>query len=723
MRHDHFLTESWSAVNDVFALPSRLAAKSVPELVADDARHLDRVATAIEHMIDDLAERLDAARRAPGRSGQAAYERDAEIRRLSGRLRVLRRFGLDVCLGRMVHDSGEITYVGRVGVSDTAGERLLVDWRSPAAEPFFGATHANPMGLVSRRRYRWARGRVTDYWDEVFAGLEQHAVLDEQSAFLASLGEARTSRMRDVLATIQSDQDAIIRAPSRGTLVVDGGPGTGKTVVALHRAAYLVYHEPHLEGRGGVLFVGPHRPYLDYVGDVLPQLGEDGVRTCTLTDLVPEGAEVRPERDPEVARLKSAGRLLEAIEPAVAFYEEPPAEPMTVELGRLEITVEPADWVEAFAGPEPGTPHNEAREEVLDALCEIVADKVSADGVAHALRRHAPLLAALDRAWPLVEAGDLVGDLWTVPAYLRRCAPWLTPEELRALRREVPDAWTVEDLPFLDAARARLGDASAAARRRRERLSFERERAAKHRVLEEMLEADHDKEGVVWMLVNEDGFEDAVVESRVHEERPQDPLAGPFAHVVVDEAQELTEAQWRMLVRRCPSRSFTVVGDRAQAHAGFGEAWADRLARVGLDGAEVRTLTISYRTPEPVMRAAEPVIRAVLPSVNVPVAVRPGGSPVRHGRVAELDAILTAWLAAHDDGVACVVAPPHASPPSPPSAISDGRVRFVSPELVKGLEFDLVVLLAPSTWGEGTRAAVDRYVAMTRATDQLMILD
>jgi DNA helicase IV len=195
--------------------------------------------------------------------GQAALDRDLEIHRLTARLRVLRRFGLDLCVGRMVHaDSPVPVYVGRLGLKDGSGRRLLVDWRSPAAEPFFGATHANPMGLASRRRYRWARGRISDYWDEVFTpgGLTGHAALDDQSAFIASLGASRSDRMLDVLGTIAADQDAVIRAGSSGALVVDGGPGTGKTVVALHRSAYLLYSDPRLaRRRGGVLFVGRHR--------------------------------------------------------------------------------------------------------------------------------------------------------------------------------------------------------------------------------------------------------------------------------------------------------------------------------------------------------------------------------------------------------------------------------------------------------------------------------
>ena len=276
-----------------FDLPDHLAAKADPALVARDERHFAAVADCLRQSIDDLSDRLRAERRAPGGAGQRALDRDLEVHRLTARLRTLRRFGRDLCLGRIVGPDDEPVYVGRLGLTDSAGRRLLVDWRSPAAEPFFGATHANPMGLARRRRYRWTRGRISDYWDEVFTpdGLAGRAALDDQSAFIASLGSARSARMRDVLGTLQADQDAIIRAGSRGALVVDGGPGTGKTVVALHRAAYLLHSDPRLgPRRGGVLFIGPHQPYLSYVEDVLPSLGEEGVQTCTLRDLVPEGA-------------------------------------------------------------------------------------------------------------------------------------------------------------------------------------------------------------------------------------------------------------------------------------------------------------------------------------------------------------------------------------------------------------------------------------------------
>ena len=716
-----------------FDLPDRLAAKADPALIAGDERHFAAIAESLEQSIADLSGRLDAERKAPGGIGQEALDRDLEIHRLTARLRVLRRFGLDLCLGRIVRaDHPDPVYVGRLGLTDRAGRRLMVDWRSPAAEPFFGATHANPMGLASRRRYRWTRGRISDYWDEVFTseGLESRVALDDQSAFIASLGSSRSPRMRDVLGTIQADQDAIIRAGSRGALVVDGGPGTGKTVVALHRTAYLLYSDPRLgHRRGGVLFVGPHQPYLAYVGDVLPSLGEEGVQTCTLRNLVAEGATAMVEADPEVARLKSSADLVKAIEPAVRFYEKPPAQGMTVETHWSDIWLSADDWAEAFDAADPGTPHNEARDEILAALVGILIDSIDTDSPADLLRRslrqNRELLTALNRAWPLIEAADLVADLWSVPAYLRLCAPWLGPGEVRRLQREDAQAWTVSDLPLLDAARQRLGDPQASRRKRQHDaiVAAERERMAS--VVDNLIEvarraADDDEygTGLVTMLRGED-FQDALVDEAALPDTEPDRLAGPFAHIVVDEAQELTDAEWQMLLLRCPSRSFTIVGDRAQARHGFTESWRERLERIGLDQIRLASLSINYRTPEEVMAEAEPVIRAVLPDANVPTSIRSTGVPVRHGSVSELDSILDTWLAAHDEGIACVIAEP---PFVENTARATSRVRSLTPELSKGLEFDLVVLIDPESFGPGIEGAVDRYVAMTRPTQQLVIL-
>jgi DNA helicase IV len=723
-----------------FDLPSRLSAKADPALIAADEQHFAAIAQSLQQSIAELSHRLDAERKAPGGIGQKALDRDVEIHRLTARLRLLRRFGLDLCLGRMVSaaspegdDPGAVSpepvYVGRLGLTDSAGRRLLVDWRSPAAEPFFGATHANPMGLASRRRYRWARGRISDYWDEVFTpdGLEGHAALDDQSAFVASLGANRSDRMRDVLGTIAADQDAIIRAGSRGALVVDGGPGTGKTVVALHRAAYLLYSDPRLgHNRGGVLFVGPHQPYLAYVSDVLPSLGEEGVQTCTLRDLVAEGATAAAaEADPQVARLKSSADLVKAIDAAVRFYEKPPATGMTVETHWSDIWLDPADWAEAFAAAEPGTPHNEARYQVWEELLTILTDKhghddVPADQLRRSLQRNEGLRTTFSRAWPLLEATDLVGDLWTVPAYLRACAPWLSPADVRLLQRRDAQAWTESDLPFLDAARDRLGDPDVAQRKRRQAAAAAAEREQMARVVDNLIEAADEEYGfgLVTMLRHQD-LQEALVDEAALPSADRDLLAGPFAHIIVDEAQELTDAQWQMLLLRCPSRSFTIVGDRAQARHGFPETWAERLRRIGLGQITVASLAINYRTPEEVMAEAEPVIRAVLPDANVPASIRSSGIPVRHGPASDLVPVLDAWLAAHPDGIACVIGDPLSLEST---ARATSRVRSLTPELAKGLEFDLVVLIDPESFGTGIEGAVDRYVAMTRATQQLVIL-
>jgi DNA helicase IV len=708
-----------------FDLPDNLCAKADPALIAGDERHFAAIAESLEQVDADLTNRLDAERKAPGGVGQQAMDRDLEIHRLTARRRALRRFGLDLCLGHIVGtDAPEPVYVGRLGLTDSAGRRLLVDWRSPVAEPFFGATHANPMGLASRRRYRWTRGRISDYWDEVFTadGFDGHAAsLDDQSAFIATLGGSRSARMRDVLGTIQADQDAIIRAGSPGALVVDGGPGTGKTVVALHRTAYLLYSDPRLgHRRGGVLFVGPHQPYLAYVADVLPSLGEEGVQTCTLRDLVAEGAAATVETDPQVARLKSSANLVTAIEAAVRFYEEPPTGPMTVTIEGADLRLSAEDWAEAFEAAETGIPHNEARDLIWEELLTILIDKYDGDDspdlVRKSLLRNKELLTTFNRAWPLLEAADLVGDLWSVPAYLRRCAPWLGPEDVRTLQRPDAQAWTESDLPLLDAARQRLGDPEAARRQRRHKAALAAERERMVTVVDDLLTAEDSREPMVNLRRD---VQAAVVDETVLPATDLDRLTGPFAHIVVDEAQELTDAQWQMLLLRCPSRSFTIVGDRAQARHGFTESWQERLERIGLDRITLATLTINYRTPEEIMAEAEPVIRAVLPDANVPTSIRSGGVPVVHGSVSELGQILDTWLTAHADGIACVIAT---------HDIDDGtlratsRVRSLTPELSKGLEFDLVVLIDPETFGTGIEGAVDRYVAMTRATQQLVIL-
>ncbi|MDL9948353.1 RNA polymerase recycling motor ATPase HelR [Gordonia sp. ABSL11-1] len=711
------------STRSAFHLTESRSAKVDPRLIAADDDRFAAITTSLQTSIADLTDRLDALQKARGGHGKEAVERDLEIHQTNARLRTLRRFSVDLCLGRFVPADGtEPVYIGRVGLTDRNGRQLLIDWRTPAAEPFFAATHADPMGVASRRRYRWSYGRITDYWDEALTpGVDtDDLALDDDSAFIAGLPAGRSPRMRDVLGTIAADQDAIIRAGSRGALVVDGGPGTGKTVVALHRAAYLLYADPRLAGnRGGVLVVGPHEPYLGYVADVLPSLGEEGVRTCTLRDLLPEGDTATTESDDAVARVKSSATMVGAIEPAVRFYEEPPTESFVVETPWADVTLRPADWAEAFDAPEAGTSHNDGRDVVWAALVARVADKLDAEvpltEVGRALSENNDLARAFTLAWPLLEPTDIVADLWSVPAFLRMCVPGMSADDVRTLQRPEPYAWTESDLPLLDAARQRIGDPDASSRRRRRAATLSAERARMDDVVGDLLDSNvhDDGEGVMSMLRGQDLRNSLVDQTAAPGEEP-DALAGPFAHIIVDEAQELTDADWQMLLSRCPSRSFTIVGDRAQARRGFTETWASRLSRVGITRVSMASLSVNYRTPEEVMAVAAPVIRAALPDANVPTSIRTSGLPVRRGRSAERDAIVGRWLADNDEGTACVI--------GDPSFVERPRVRSLSPTHAKGLEFDLVVLVEPDDFGAGIDGAVDRYVAMTRTTRELVVL-
>lgn len=730
--------------DEIFALPPRLRAKATDALIGDDRRHFARVAAALAQTRADAEVRLAAARRAPAGSGQRALERDLDVQRLSARARVLGRFGVDVCIGKMVDVEGRASYIGRFGLADDDEDRLLTDWRAPASEPFFAASVLHPMGLALRRRYRWSGGRIVDYWDEVFAadGVDHSAALDDESAFIASLGAGRSAKMRDVLATIQTDQDAIIRAGARGARVVDGGPGTGKTVVALHRAAYLLYADPTLAGAGGLLFVGPHRPYVDYVDDVLPGLGEDGALVCAIGDLVPDAGPVGREEDPAVRRAKESAVLVDGIEAAVRLWQRPPGRTLAIDTAWGDVVIGPAEWAEIFEADD-GAAHNTVRAQAWERLIDLLTERVDdlatpaddrwSDGwgdasrprerdfdaygrdagqeesVREALESDEAIRAAFDRMWPLLDPDALLRGLLSSADMLRRCASGLGEAGIRALV-DAPAAWTDVDGPLRDAARFAVGDPRAhvrAERARREAAAEERVRAD---VIGDLIAADDGDLKIMSMLRGQD-LRRTLARRDV---APDDVLAGPFGHIVVDEAQELTAAQWRMVLRRCPSRSLTIVGDRAQARAGFAESWTERLSRIGVDRVTVSTLGVNYRTPEEVMEVAGPVIRAALPDANVPVSIRRTGVPVRRARRDELSTILDAWEERSPDGTAVVIGDADAPPRE--------RVRVLTPELVKGLEFDLVVIVDPESFGPGLTGAVDRYVAMTRATQQLVLL-
>lgn len=707
---------------DPFHLPPSSRHKSASALIDADRAHFLRIAHALQSQREETESRLTAARQTHAGPGGTAVDRDLEIRRLSGRLRLLDRFGLDLCLGRMTPSDGSAPlYIGRSGLAADDGTRLLTDWRTPAAEPYFAATMENPRGISSRRRYRWSDGRITDYWDEALTaeGFSDPDALDDQSAFIASLGSDRSARMRDVLSTIQADQDAIIRTPSPGALVVDGGPGTGKTVVALHRAAHLLYAEPRLtHGGGGMLLVGPNSHYLSYVEDVLPSLGEDSVRLSTLRDLVPEGRDAVSETDPRVAHLKATLDPVAMTDAAAAAHERPPQRALRLESPWADLWLGREEWAEAFSAAETSSAHNDARDEVWEELLEMLSDQTGDDDVPpHAVRRwlrqDEELTGMFVRAWPLLSPASIVRRFWSDPYFLAHCAPSLTAEENAILQRETHEAWTVADLPFLDAARRRIGDPEATrAEHRRQAVIASAQDQMSH-VVDHLIEDDDSEMKVMSILKGQDA-RNVLIGVDAPPVSPPDELAGPFAHIVIDEAQELSDAEWRMLLARCPSRSLTIVGDRAQARHGFTESWAERLERVGLREVRVAHLGVNYRTPAEVMTAAAPVIQAAIPDANVPRSVRDSGIPVREATTTALEGILDDWLATHAQGIACVIGAPSFTPTA--------RVRALTPEGAKGLEFDLVVLVDPEQFGDGVTGAVDRYVAMTRATQELVIL-
>jgi hypothetical protein len=686
----------------------RFSATALASL-ADDAAHLDAVLGVVASHVRDLRDRLAELRRLEVPAGAARLQRDLEIESAVGRVRALTRLGDEICLGRFDRADGGRVYVGRLGLRGGDGAPLLVDWRTPAAEPFFAATLREPRGVVRRRRFRWARGAVVDAWDEwldLDGPQEQTGLQDATSAFLAGLAASRTGRMRSALTTLQADQDAIIRADARGVVIVDGGPGTGKTVVALHRAAYLAFAR-----QDAVLYVTKHPRLAAYVQDVLPSLGEDDVPVASLDELYAERA-TRADPQPALSRLKGDRRMVTAVERAVAFFQDLPGAPVVAELARGEVVVRPEHWREALASCGEAQ-HVPRRRELLAAVGELLSEPEVA--------RSPAVVGALRATWPDLTPEGVVHDLLTHRALLARCAPDLTPDERAAIRADAVghDGWHPSDLPLLDVARQRLGldpveeisPVELATRRAAARESVARMR--------ELADADN-----AYLYLLSDG-EDGLVDTADLLEPASAPLPRRlgergFGHVVVDEAQDLTTAEWQVLLWRCPSRSFTVVGDRAQSRAPFRESWEQRMADVGLPRARVLRLSVNYRTPAVLMEPAAAVITAARPDVLVPDAIRTDGRPLELERV-DGDADLVAQAVARavelrGDGTAGVVLHPDRPRPAAPTGVT-----FYAPQDLHGLEMDAVVVVEPAElFGDDDAAAL--YVTLTRATQAVVVL-
>ena len=699
---------------------------ATPELAKDieqDQQRLEDIAARIQRLRSEAVERIAA--RGKDRAGtlQQSLQRDVELNELAARLRQLDLMGPHACLGFMqLAQTGERLYIGRVGLSDSHGRQLMVDWRTPAAEPFFAATHEKNFGLSMRRRYRWRRQLITGYWDEVFdsAQLPAHSRLDDHSSFLASLGSKRSPKMQDVLSTIQSDQDAVIRSSSQGALVVDGGPGTGKTVVALHRAAYLLYADQRLRSqRGRVLVVSPHEAYSSYVSDILPNLGEEDVLISTLSNIVSIGGDLPAEEDPEVRRIKSSTAMLSAVKRAVEVFESPPATEVLLDIGEFQATVTAQLWRDAVGMLEPETPHNEARIQLREALVDqLLPQLAGSDATAPQLRADAARSSALDAllndCWPLLDPLKLLQALQSTPALLRYCGVELAEEQIATLLdASRPGAWTATDIPLIDYSRYLIGDPDSESKNREEQARIRAERNRWTNVIDDLVASADDKEDLASQLMHHD-LQERLLSQSLEAPLAKENFGGPFSHVIIDEAQDLTDTQWAMIQRRCPSGSLTIVGDRAQAVEGFSTTWEQRLESVGIRDISISRLRVNYRSTAQIMEAAAAQILPEMPEANVPRSLRTDGAPVRYAHPSQLENILGQWLAENSEGTAAVI--------GLPGFPASGRVSVLSPEHAKGLEFDLVLVYQPANFGLDRRGAVRRYVSMTRATAQLVVL-
>ncbi|MBO1753284.1 AAA family ATPase [Actinotalea sp. BY-33] len=719
----------------------------------------------LDALRDQAAARLARTRRVgPSGSPQNRSERDAFATLYEDRLAQLDAVEQRLCFGRLDLTDGTGRYIGRIGLTDAEHSSLLTDWRAPAAQAFYRATAARPDGVV-RRRHLVTRGRtVTGLEDEVLdldalAEAEDGALasLSGEGALLAALAAGRTGRMGDIVATIQAEQDAVIRSDLAGALVVQGGPGTGKTAVALHRAAYLLYAHRRTLERSGVLLLGPSRVFLRYIDQVLPSLGETGVVTSTIADLVP-GVEVRALEPDAVAEIKGRLGMGRVVERAVRQRQRVPAGPTTVRVEGRQVTVRPRDVREAIAkARRSNKPHNLARVVfVREMLGRLAAQYVEQLGspvppedraeILEELRTTREVRIALNLAWMPLTPQGLISDLLAKPARLEAAAPELSRAERELLRRPADHGWTVADVPLLDEAAELLGEddqaerarAAADARRRQEELDYARQ----------VLQSSGAGRGLVSAEVLADRFAHSGP-SLTTAERAASDRSWTYGHVVVDEAQELSPMAWRMVLRRCPTRSLTIVGDVAQTAAAAGaRSWAQALDPVMRGSWRLTELTVNYRTPAAVAEAAQEVARAAgLPVTSLTSARSvPGALEVERVTAAGLEAAVVASaqraLAAvgttndPEAGRVAVVAPPTlvdglrealaASPAAhdllPPGQGSplDARLAVLTPREAKGLEFDVVLLAEPALVLESSPG--DLYVAMTRPTQALRVL-
>jgi DNA helicase IV len=690
--------------------------------------------------VDGLYERLDAERaRVKDRystalrgDGQPLVERDAEVRALAREMNRLNVADHGLCFGRLDSLDGDASYIGRIGLFDAENEYepLLLDWRAPAARAFYVATAANPENMRRRRQFHSLGRRLVDFTDEVFGRPSSGERGD--AALLAAVNAPRGEGMRDIVATIQAEQDEIIRLDHPGVLVIEGGPGTGKTVVALHRVAYLLYTQREQMERHGVLVVGPNAAFLNHIGRVLPSLGETNVVFMTPGDLLP-GLHVTAEDAPDIARIKGSTKMLDVLAAAVADRQRVPDEPIRIALKDVTMRIDAAtaEWAIQEAR-ESGLPHNQARAVFSEIVTYVLTERAIAligrgwltrkDGKAwenmrsdllSELANTEEFTSAIDELWPLLTPESLLAALYESPQRLQ--AAGADP----ALLRTEGDAWTVSDVALLDELFDMLGHVTLpddeAERDRKAEAAF----AAG--VLDLMVgREDHmDDEDHLFAtdLLYAEDLADRFVErdNRELAERAAADREWTYRHVVVDEAQELSEMEWRVLMRRCPSRSFTIVGDLAQRRSAAGATSWETLLKPYVPGRWIyRSLSVNYRTPAEIMAIAAALLAEFAPGVQPPESVRASGTQpwARQLSEAELHSAIAEFVQdeAGREGTSVVI-----GPPGVPGAVPASET--------KGLEFDAVLVVEPERiLAEGPSGAADLYVALTRATQRLGVL-
>ncbi|WP_456847177.1 HelD family protein [Cellulomonas sp. P5_C6] len=723
-----------------------------------------RVVDQLYGRLDDLRAQMrarlaDVRREGPSGSPQNRSERDAFATLYEDRIAQLEAVEERLVFGRLDLDDDSRRYIGRLGLTDEEQTQLLTDWRAPAAQAFYRATAAHPDGVV-RRRHVVTRGRtVTSVEDEVLdldlltddSG-ERLSGLSGEGALLAGLAAGRTGRMGDIVATIQGEQDAIIRSELNGALVVQGGPGTGKTAVALHRAAYLLYAHRRMLERSGVLLVGPSRTFLRYIDQVLPSLGETGVVTTTVAELYP-GIQATATEDEAVAELKGRALWGSVIARAVRDRERIPSQPVHVRVDGHDLVIRPNDVASAMARARRNhKPHNQARvsfvRDMLGRLAEQYVEQLGQDvpsdergEIVEELRTTREIRVALNLAWMPITPQKLVADLWSKPHRLASAAPQLTPRERAMLVRDADAPWTPADVPLLDEAAELLGEDDQAAR-------AEARAAADRRVSElayarQVLESTGSG-GMVSAEMLADRFA-TTGPTLTTAERAAADRSWTYGHVVVDEAQELSAMAWRSLLRRVPTRSLTIVGDVAQTTATAGaHSWAAQLDPVLRSSWRLNELTVNYRTPAEVADTA----RRVAVAAGLPVSPLTSARDVDDSLVVERTADVVVAVTERTEKLVAEVTDSSGAGRIAVIAV-DGRLEAVAtalraaglrpaigtgssaadldaplvvltPREAKGLEFDVVVLVEPAEVIDAS--AGDLYVAMTRPTRALHVL-